>query len=275
MKSLVRGALLTLKSMGFKALLREAVRRTLGREYCYRGISVNSDAIFRFIRYILLRGYDVYRLGNDVCVHTYFGELCVDATDTDLLCVLAEPLEDMYGFVNVKDAVVVDIGAFIGETALLFLSKGASRVYALEPVQKHYQYLLKNINRNNASDRVVALNYGAWFREALLTVNYEGTGTGLQAPAETPTVIKARDLGDILREVFRNEGRIDLVKMDCEGCEYSLLSLYADDLRLANQYVVEIHGSETPIIDKMSESGFKHTFVRRVADMVSVHYFTQ
>ncbi|MEM4700086.1 MAG: hypothetical protein QXT74_03955 [Candidatus Nezhaarchaeales archaeon] len=37
MGSLMRGALLTLRSMGFSALLREALRRVLGIEYCYRG----------------------------------------------------------------------------------------------------------------------------------------------------------------------------------------------------------------------------------------------
>lgn len=275
MSSLMRGALLTLKSMGFKALLREVLRRISGKEYCYREIPVNSNTTFRTIRNVLLRGYDIYCSGNEVCVHTYFGEFCVDVVDVGLLGVLAEPLEDMYGFVNVKDAIVVDIGAYIGETALLFLSKGASRIYALEPVDKHYRYLLRNIYRNNAVNRVIALNYGVWFRETFLTVNYEGSGTGLQTSTETSIIIKVKNLGDILKEVFRREGRIDLVKMDCEGCEYSLLNLPTEDLRLANQYVLEIHGSETPIIDKMSEGGYKHKFVRKLASLIAVHYFTQ
>ncbi|MEM4531919.1 MAG: FkbM family methyltransferase, partial [Thermofilaceae archaeon] len=231
MKSL-RGALLTLKSMGFEALLREAVRRALGVEYCYRGIPINSNAAFRSVRNIVMKGYDIYRSADEACVRTHFGELCVDAKDADLLGVLAEPLEDMYGFINVENAVVVDVGAFIGETALMFLFKGASRVYALEPVYKHYQYLLRNIRRNNAAN-VVALNYGVWFRDTRLTVDYNGAGTGLRSSAEAPVAIEVRDLGGILREVFEREGRIDLVKMDCEGCEYSLLSLHADDLRLA------------------------------------------
>jgi len=67
----------------------------------------------------------------------------------------------MYGFVDVKDAIVIDIGAYIGETTLLFLFKGAYRVYALEPVDRHYHYLLKNISRNNVMGRVIPLNYGA------------------------------------------------------------------------------------------------------------------
>lgn len=270
----LRGALLTLRAMGFNALLKEVVRRALGRGYCYRGVPVSSSSTFRAIRNNLLRGYDVYRSGGDVCVRTHFGEVCVDVADAGLLGVLAEPLEDMYCFTNVKGAVVVDVGAYIGETALLFLRKGASRVYALEPVDKHYRYLLENISRNNASDRVVPLNYGAWFRDAVLTVDYGGSGTGLSATAEAPKALKVRHMGSILRDVYAKEGRIDLVKMDCEGCEYSLLSLRAEDLRLSSQYIVEVHGTETPIEDKMSECGFKHKLIRRVSHLVSVHYFT-
>jgi len=275
MSSLMRGALLTLKSMGFKALCREVLRRIFDRGYCYREIPVSSSATFRLIRDALLRGYDIYCSGNEVYVRTYFGEFCVDVADIDLLGVLLEPLEDMYGFVDVKGAVVVDIGAYIGETALLFLFKGASRVYAIEPVDKHYRYLLRNIYRNNAVDRVIALNYGAWFRETFLTVNYEGAGTGYRISAEAPVIIEVKNLGDILKEVFRREGKVDLVKMDCEGCEYSLLNLPAEDIRLANQYVIEIHGPENPIIDKMSESGYKHKFIGKAASLVTVHYFTQ
>ncbi|MEM3961364.1 MAG: FkbM family methyltransferase [Sulfolobales archaeon] len=274
MKNLMRGIPLTLRSMGFKIVFREILRRISGREYHYRGIPVNTDTNFRLIRNLLLKGYDIYRSGDEVCVHTYFGDFCVDVADLDLLGVLDESLEEMYGFINVKDAIIVDIGAYIGETALLFLSKGASKIYALEPVDKHYHYMLRNIYRNKAVNRVIALNYGAWYRETLLTVDYETTGTGMHTSSEKLIAIKVKSLGGILKEIYRREGRIDLVKMDCEGCEYSLLNLSAEDLKLASQYIIEIHGVETPIIDKMSESGFKHRFVREVASLVTVHHFT-
>ncbi|MEM4501278.1 MAG: hypothetical protein QW512_04015, partial [Thermofilaceae archaeon] len=79
MKSLVRASLLTLSSMGFEALLREVIRRITGKEYCYRGIPINSDAAFRLVRNIVMKGYDIYRSADEACVRTYFGELCVDA----------------------------------------------------------------------------------------------------------------------------------------------------------------------------------------------------
>ncbi|MEM2385311.1 MAG: hypothetical protein QXL74_08555 [Candidatus Bathyarchaeia archaeon] len=47
------------------------------------------------------------------------------------------------------------------------------------------------------------------------------------------------------------------------------------EIRLAKQYIIEVHGSENPIIDKMSESGYKHKPIRNIASLVTVHYFTQ
>ena len=183
----------------------------------------------------------------------------------------------MYGFINVKDAIVVDIGAYIGETALLFLSRGASRVYALEPVKKHYRYLLKNIHRNDVVGRIIPLGYGAWFRETTLGTRYKGTGTGLHAivGADALITIRVRHLGNILREIYEREGRIDLVKMDCEGCEYSLLSLSCEDIKLAKQYIMEIHGSENPIIDKMMKCGYESKLIRKIANLVAIYHFTQ
>ncbi|MEM1741515.1 MAG: FkbM family methyltransferase [Desulfurococcaceae archaeon] len=275
MSSLMRDALLTLKSMGFNALFREILRRVFGVGYRYRGIPVNSNIAFRVIRNALLRNYNVYSSGSEITIQTPFGEFSVDVADIGLLGVLSESLEDMYGFVDVKDAIVIDIGASIGDTALLFIFKGAYRVYALEPVDKHYHYLLKNISRNKVMDRVIPFNHGVWFRETVLSAGYEGLATGLRTSAETLVTLRVKHIGDILREVFEREGRIDLVKMDCQGCEYSLLNISSEDIKLAKQYIIEIHGSEIPIIDKMSENGYKYRFIKNIDRLVTIYYFTQ
>ncbi|MEM2057786.1 MAG: FkbM family methyltransferase [Thermoproteota archaeon] len=96
-----------------------------------------------------------------------------------------------------------------------------------------------------------------------------------RAAAGAPVTIRVRHLSDILREAFRKEGRIDLVKMDCEGCEYSLLKLSTEDIRLAKQYIIEVHGSEIPILDRMIECGYKHKLIKNMASLLTIHYFTQ
>jgi hypothetical protein len=153
MASLLRGLIFTSKYMGISVAFKEFIRRVFGVNYTYRNISVNSSAIFRLIRNILLKGYNVYRLDSEVVVQTPFGEIGADISDIDLLSVLAEPLKDMYACADIRDGIVIDIGAYIGETSLLFISRGAKRVYAFEPVKRHHQNLIKNVARNNLKDK--------------------------------------------------------------------------------------------------------------------------
>jgi hypothetical protein len=61
--------------------------------------------------------------------------------------------------------------------------------------------------------------------------------------------------------------------MDCEGCEYSLLRIGEELLRLSKQYIIEIHGTELPIIDIMTHNGFKAEKYYQIEDLVSVYYF--
>lgn len=81
------------------------------------------------IRGALLRGYRVYKFGKEIHVHAPYGVFSA-GTSLRLISPLTEPLEEYYGFVDLHGAIVIDIGACIGETAMLFLSRGAKRVYA-------------------------------------------------------------------------------------------------------------------------------------------------
>jgi predicted nicotinamide N-methyase len=46
---------------------------------------------------------------------------------------------------DVAGEVVLDIGAYLGDTALMWLYRGAKSVIAVEPVPEHFQYLRKNV----------------------------------------------------------------------------------------------------------------------------------
>jgi len=54
----------------------------------------------------------------------------------------------------------VDVGAGVGDTAILFSLRGAGRVIALEPYPRLYGEALLNIRANGLADRVVLVNAG-------------------------------------------------------------------------------------------------------------------
>ncbi|MEM4898116.1 MAG: FkbM family methyltransferase [Pyrobaculum sp.] len=267
---LVKGSWLTMRSLGVGVLLREFLRRVAGVGYSYRGIPIKSTNDFRIVRK-LRHKYEVSRLSDVVVVSTGYGQLAVGLDDMFLLLALLEPLEEMYA-AGVKDRVVVDVGAYIGDTAMFYVSRGARRVYAFEPVERHFRYLVDNVARNNAVDRVVAFNYGLWVEDGVLKVKYGSLATGLTVGDEVE--LKVRRLGDVLREIAETEGEIDLVKMDCEGCEYALLTTPCEVIRLARQYIVEIHGAPAPIVNHMSKCGYGTELVLRLTDFVNVYRFT-
>jgi len=79
--------------------------------------------------------------------------------------------------------------------------------------------------------------------------------------------LEVKDLKDVLRTIHDREGVIDLVRMDCEGCEYSLLQLDEEHIKLSKQYIVEIHGCETPLIDKMLQVGYNSKLILKLNEL--------
>jgi len=74
---------------------------------------------------------------------------------------IIETFEDeAYGYVDVKNKSIVDIGAFVGDTAIYFAIKGAKKVIAIEPHPGAYEELVenKNIRINDLEGKIVPLN---------------------------------------------------------------------------------------------------------------------
>ncbi|MEW6471859.1 MAG: FkbM family methyltransferase [Actinomycetota bacterium] len=127
------------------------------------------------------------------------------------------------------DAVVVDIGAYIGVVTVLLASlcpKG--HVYAFEPVAENFVHLTGNVAANGL-DNVTAQRVALFDRDGEVNFEYEpgypgGSHVGT-AGAAVPSVrfdTWARQAGI---------DRLDLVKLDVEGVELAVLEGAAETLR--------------------------------------------
>jgi FkbM family methyltransferase len=125
-------------------------------------------------------------------------------------------LVKMYPF-DVKGDTVLDIGAYLGDTPLMWLYKGAARVIAVEPVPLHFHYLEKNtaslpvvclkaalaVRLPHIQGEVGSVKYGLW--------DWNGDGTNvLNSP-----VVQLLELVEVYKPT--------VVKLDCEGCEHHVL----------------------------------------------------
>ena len=264
----LRGALLTMRSMGARTLIREMLRRGFGIGYTYRGVPVRDSETFRVLRNLMVSGRRFRVSEERIYVETRYGILAVPLDEAKLLEMdtLTGGIYDAYNVMDVKDSIVVDVGAYIGDTVVYFASRGARRIYAYEPVKRLFEILLENIKLNRLEDRVKAFNAGVWYRDGMLTAQhflYPSTLNEAEAAGgEEGEAVRVVDLGSVLASAAGEERLV--VKMDCEGCEYSLLLKPCETLQLADQYLVEIHGAYNVIASRMHECGFKPRLVKIV-----------
>ncbi|PZS20051.1 MAG: hypothetical protein DLM57_02745 [Pseudonocardiales bacterium] len=136
---------------------------------------------------------------------------------------------------------VIDIGAHVGAFAInLAASRPAVRIECYEPSPQSAKYLRRNVDQNRLSDRVTVHEcaLAAESGSALLDDNSSASVhngllcadgrlvDGNDALGSRGTVTVATSTFD--QAVRAARGPIDVVKMDCEGGEYSLV--YASSL---------------------------------------------
>jgi len=138
----VRGLLLTAKASP-RLLMREVLRRLFGIGYRYNGVEVRDEHMFRLLRNTTLKGYRLWGCDSWFCLDKGWGILRALSPDI-LFLVLSEDFDALYGALDYRGAVVLDIGGYIGDTAVWALARGASFVHVYEPI--YWRVALKNLS---------------------------------------------------------------------------------------------------------------------------------
>jgi len=174
--------------------------------------------------------------------------------------------EDYYKFLNVQNKSVLDIGAFIGDSSIYFILKGAKKVYAIEPHPNAYKEMIENIKLNNMEDKISPINMGISYNSDYVIINIKDTplviskffnsnNTGIKVPAGK--------LSDII-EKYNIDAQV--LKMDCEGCEYDIILKDYDTIKEFDEIGFEYHAYNTKIpVSKLLEKlnkDFECKFIR-------------
>ncbi|MFA5886954.1 MAG: FkbM family methyltransferase [Patescibacteria group bacterium] len=165
-------------------------------------------------------------------------------------------------------AVIIDIGAHIGSFTLYLKNKlPSSRVYCFEPAQSNYNILVDNINLNGLQNvkaikmALAGKSGSAYLKTAGLNSNAYNLGNAGEAVASI-------DLDTFLRG--ENLENIDLLKMDCEGTEYEILSNFKQ-LNKIKSIILEYHRLDDQfngqyIINLLTAQGFVLNFRQDLFD---------
>ncbi len=165
---------------------------------------------------------------------------------------------------------IIDIGGYIGDTALMFIHGGAREVCVVEPSPENLKLLKKNIEQNSCTNRVyifpVAIGGQDGTAQFVIDENHPDTHH-LSALSESiiPLQKNWRNLRTVevpiwtferlLKELGWEE--VDFVKVDCEGGEYPLfIQTPPEALRRVKTYYVEYHSGIEPLERRLSEIGY-------------------
>ena len=175
----------------------------------------------------------------------------------DALKVLSETFGmETYKQLNVKGEIVVDIGSYIGDSPIYFILRGAKRVYALEPYPSSYSLLLKNIEVNGLDGKIIAFNEGISRNVGRIRIkeDYRALTTSKLKDFHQGEHVKLTSLEEIV-------GRFNLkgacLKMDCEGCEYSMLKTPKKALKAFQEIIMEYHYGYKSLKEKLENACFK------------------
>ena len=151
---------------------------------------------------------------------------------------------------------IVDAGGYIGDSAVLFLSRYPNaRCVALEPGMAH---ALAAINLGRYGERAVLYQAALMRSPGLCRVQEADTGS--EAHADTNGTIKAVTVAEILAS--SPHGRIDILKIDIEGAELDLFREASEWLPFVDCITIELHGdkAKTEIPAQLQGVGFSISY---------------
>lgn len=143
--------------------------------------------------------------------------------------------------------VILDIGSNIGSSILFFREQfPAARIYGFEPHPATFQVLQKNVS---SLPSVEVFNYGLGAADASISVPFDDADfsrfmskdkTSDWSGPLSPTACQIKHAGSVMKNL--GLAKVDLIKIDCEGAEYDVLTSLPGDLLRACKWIVgEMH----------------------------------
>lgn len=167
-------------------------------------------------------------------------------------------INEDYKFLKVKNRVVIDIGASIGDSSIYFAFNGATRVIGLEPYPYSFNLAVRNVKENNMDEKILLLNAGyGQDGEVLVDDNLESNDTMELRPSEKGRKVKIYSLKNLIEKFDLSTA---ILKMDCEGCEYDLLKEENSTLAIFSQMQIEYHYGPEKLVSKLETAGFTVKF---------------
>ena len=163
--------------------------------------------------------------------------------------------DDYFNVLDVRNKSVLDVGAYVGDSAILFVLRGARRVVAVEPSPWAYNVAKKNVEANGLGDVITLVNCAVAREDGkVLMLPAAETSSGFRAVIAAGGQVPVPTC--TLDSLIERYGPFDVVKMDCEGCEHESIP-YSRRIGEVKEILVEYHGGVYETIVTRLKSEFK------------------
>jgi len=193
-------------------------------------------------------------------------------------------LEQM-DFSNSADALILDIGAQIGTASLVLSRLHRGTILCFEPLPENCRFLQMNLAANKVANAIIvpaAVTDQDGFAQFAIDPNSSVAGHVAGIMAADPHAfsqslrVKSVTLRTALAEFPRQ--MIHLIKMDCEGGEYSIVDQITPDLlpRIRN-LTFEVHDLDGTrnvrvLTAKLKRLGFKVLYKKEMYNRFALHH---
>lgn len=206
-----------------------SVCRALWRLPLFIFWSLRAFFVFRnpvrfLLAYALRRGWQ-----QQVLILRSGHKIYLSASPDDITTVFCTFCKREYGSVP-RGGTVIDIGANIGVFTVFCITQGAASIYAAEPCPESLAYLRKNISANRGERTVTVVPQPITGRNQTVafpvrsSVRNKALTPGPRDACLPPGLTQLTTL--TLTELINRYqiDHVDLLKMDCEGAEYDIVS---------------------------------------------------
>ena len=128
-----------------------------------------------------------------------------------------------YKLVNVKNRIVMDLGANIGGFTYMALKAGAKMVYAVEPDKNNFEMVIKNTENYNNCELINAAITDKQYLDELDFYIGLGKAGPVMASLEPTRGRKKINVNNLYAKDYIERVQPEVMKIDIEGGEYDIL----------------------------------------------------
>ncbi len=207
--------------------------------------------------------------------HLLFGKTVFFSNATEFVAGLKEIFIDKVYLQKLPDRpYIIDCGANIG-LSIIYMKRlyPEAEILAFEPDEQNFKLLERNVKSGGYSN-INIRREAIWIENTMIQFSSNGTtDSRISLNTSNTTEVPAVRLKDLLNR------KIDFLKIDIEGAEYTVIKDIFENLDLVQNLFVEYHGSFSEnhqfleMMQMFSEKGFQFYF--REAASVFKHPFMQ